>query len=115
MERSQGGGAWGLILRKELADLWIGGRLLILLTFFSLLMSVTSILRETESQLNLIPPAELVFLTLLSAISFGVLISLIVGADSISGERERATLEPLLLTPTGRRRIVAAKIGRAHV
>lgn len=109
MERSQGGGAWGLILRKELADLWIGGRLLILLTFFSLLMSVTSILRETESQLNLIPPAELVFLTLLSAISFGVLISLIVGADSISGERERATLEPLLLTPTGRRRIVAAK------
>ena len=109
MQRSQGAGAWWLIVRKELADLWIGGRLLLLLTLFSLLMSVTSILRETESQLNLIPPAELVFLTLLSAISFGVLISLIVGADSISGERERATLEPLLLTPTGRRRIVAAK------
>ncbi|TAL09877.1 MAG: ABC transporter permease [Chloroflexota bacterium] len=109
VDRGRTEGSWWLIMRKELADLWIGGRLLILLVFFSLLMSVTSILRETESQLSLIPPAELVFLTLLSAISFGMLISLIVGADSISGERERATLEPLLLAPIGRRRIVAAK------
>lgn len=103
------GGSWWLILRKELADLWFGGRLLFLLILFSLLMSATALLRETESQLSLIPPAEMVFLTLLSAISFGVLISLVVGADSISGERERATLEPLLLAPTSRRKVIAAK------
>lgn len=109
MSGTASSGSWWLILRKELADLWIGGRLLFLLILFSVLMSATSILRETESQLSLIPPAEMVFLTLLSTISFGVLISLVVGADSISGERERATLEPLLLAPTGRRKVVAAK------
>jgi hypothetical protein len=34
---------------------------------------------------------------------------LIIGADSLSGERERATLEGLLLTPTSRRQLVVAK------
>jgi hypothetical protein len=38
-----------------------------------------------------------------------VLLSLIVGADSISGDRERGTLEPLLLSPVSRRGIVGAK------
>src|SRR6266498_1013890 len=36
-------------------------------------------------------------------------IGLIIGADSISGERERATLEALLLTPGSRRQIVFGK------
>jgi uncharacterized repeat protein (TIGR01451 family) len=103
------GGSWLLILRKELADLWLGGRLLVLLILFTVLMSATAIMRELESQTNLIPPAEMVFLTALSAISFGVLLSLVVGADSISGDRDRGTLEPLLLSPASRRSIVAAK------
>jgi uncharacterized repeat protein (TIGR01451 family) len=103
------GGSWWLILRKELADLWFGGRLLVLLILFTVLMSATAIMRELESQTSLIPPAEMVFLTVLSAISFGVLLSLVVGADSISGDRDRGTLEPLLLSPASRRSIVAAK------
>jgi hypothetical protein len=101
--------SWWLILRRELADLWLGGRLLALLVLYAVLMSATALLREVESQTNLIPPAEMVFLTILSAISFGVLLSLVVGADSISGERERGTLEPLLLSPVSRRQIVFAK------
>ena len=103
-------GVWWLVLRKELADLWLGGRLLPLLILYSILLSITSLLREVESQVSLIPPSEMVFLTLLSTISFGMLISLVIGADSISGERERATLEPLLLAPTSRRQIVFAKL-----
>jgi ABC-2 type transport system permease protein len=103
------GASWWLILRKELADLWLGGRLVVLLILFTVLMSVTSVMRELESQANLIPPVEMVFLTVLSAISFGVLLSLVVGADSISGDRERGTFEPLLLSPVSRRQIVFAK------
>ncbi len=103
------GATWWLMLRREMADLWLGGRLLVLLILYSMLMSATALLREVESQTNLIPPAEMVFLTVLSAISFGVLLSLVVGADSISGERERGTLEPLLLSPASRRQIVFAK------
>ncbi|MEA2536375.1 MAG: type transport system permease protein [Chloroflexota bacterium] len=100
---------WLLILRKELRELWLGGRLLPLLVLFTILMSITSVLRELESQLSLIPPSEMVFLTLLSSISFGMLMGLVIGADTVSGERERATLEPLLLSPAGRRQIVFAK------
>jgi azurin/ABC-type transport system involved in cytochrome c biogenesis permease component len=100
---------WWLVFRRELTDLWIGGRVLVLLILFSVVMSVTSILREVESQLSLIPPAEMVFLTVLGSISFSLFIGLIIGADSFSGERERATLEPLLLTPTSRRQIVLGK------
>ena len=98
-----------LVVRRELVDLWLSGRMLVLVLLFTILMSATSVLRDLESQTNLIPPAEMVFLTLLSAISFGVLLSLIVGADSVSGDRERGTLEPMLLSPAGRRQIVFAK------
>ena len=90
---------WWLVFRREFIDLWTGGRVLLLLTLFSLVMSVTSVLRELESGLNLIPPVEMAFLTILSGISFGLFVGMVIGADSISGERERATLEPLLLTP----------------
>jgi len=102
-------GSFWLIVRRELIDLWLSGRMLLLVLLFTVLMSLTSISRELESQANLIPPAEMIFLTLLSAISFGMLLSMVVGADSISGDRERGTLEPMLLAPTGRRRIVLAK------
>ena len=50
------------------------------------------------------------FLTLLNSISFGVFIGLIIGADGISGERERGTLEVLLLTPTSRRQLMIGKL-----
>ena len=100
---------WWLVFKQELTDLWVGGRVLILLILFSVVMSITSVLREVESQLSLIPPAEMVFLTLLGSVSFGLFIGLIIGADSISGERERATLEALLLTPISRRQIVVGK------
>ena len=100
---------WWLVFKREFVDLWTGGRVLVLLILFALVMSVTSVLRQLESELDLIPAKEMVFLTLLSAISFGLFIGLVIGADSISGERERATLEPLLLAPARRRQIVFGK------
>ena len=100
---------WWLVFRREFIDLWTGGRVLLLLILFSLVMSVTSALRELESGLSLIPPVEMAFLTILSGISFGLFVGMVIGADSISGERERATLEPLLLTPAKPRQIVFGK------
>ena len=100
---------WWLVLKQEFTDLWMGGRVFVLLIIFSLLMSITSVLNEVESELSSIPPAEMVFLTLVGSLSFGLLIGLILGADSISGERDRVTLEALLLTPASRRQIVLGK------
>ena len=100
---------WWLVFRREFLDLWTGGKVIILLVLFAAVMSVTSVLRELESKLSLIPPTEMIFLTILAAISFGLFVGMVIGADTISGERERATLEPLLLAPGTRRQIVLGK------
>jgi ABC-2 type transport system permease protein len=101
--------AWWLVASKEIADLWVGGKVFILLILFSILLGVLSFLLATDIELRLIPPREMVFLVLQITIAVGLFIGLIFSADSISGERERATLEGLLLTPVSRRQIVFGK------
>lgn len=100
---------WWLVFRRELADLWVGGRAFYLIILFSILLGLMAYVLASNSELSLIPPKEMVFLTLQAAIATGLFIALIIGADSFSGERERATLEALLLTPTSRRQIVLGK------
>ncbi len=106
---STGSPVWWLVFKKEFSDLWIGGRALVLLILFTVVMSLTSFLRELESSVSLIPPKEMVFLSLEATLAFGLFISLIIGSDTISGERERDTLEALLLTPTSRLQIIVGK------
>jgi len=103
-------GAWAIVFRQEVVELWVGGRAINMLILYSFLLGLTTFLLATNSELNLIPPKEMVFLTLLNSISFGVFIGLIIGADGVSGERERGTLEVLLLTPTSRRQILLGKL-----
>ncbi len=100
---------WWLVARRELSDLWMGGRGVILLIAFSILLGVLSFLLATNSELKLIPPREMVFMILQITIAVGLFVGLLIAADSISGERERATLEGLLLVPTSRRQIVLGK------
>ena len=100
---------WRLVLKRELIELWLGGRALNLIIVFSILMSVTAFLLATNSELNLTPPNVMESITLDAIITFGLFIGLIIAAESISGERERATLEPLLLAPTSRQQIVVGK------
>ena len=101
--------AWRVMLSWELKELWVGGKAMILLILFSVLLSIMSWLLATNSELNLIPPKEMVFLTLQACIAVGLFSSLIIGADSVSGERERSTFEGLLLTPASRRQIILGK------
>ena len=100
---------WRLVAQKELSDLWRGGRAMTFLLLFSILLGLTSFLLATNNELKLLPPREMVFMILQISISVSLFISLLMAADSISGERERATLEGLLLVPTSRRQIVVGK------
>jgi ABC-type transport system involved in multi-copper enzyme maturation permease subunit len=100
---------WWIVFLRELADMWIGGKALVLIFIYCLLLGIMAYVLASNSELSLIPPKEMVFLTLQTALSIGGFIAVIVGADSISGERERATLEALLLTPASRFQIVAGK------
>src|SRR5256885_17227791 len=88
-----------IVLGQELRDLWLGGRALVLSLAFSLLLSVLAYLVATNRALNFLEQRETVNLTLQVAVAVGALLALLTAADAISGERERRTLESLLLTP----------------
>jgi ABC-2 type transport system permease protein len=94
---------------QELRILWLGGRAPTLLVLFSVAISALAFLFATNKELSLIPPLEGMFLMITSTMAVGLLVSLILGADSISGERDRGSLETLLLTPTPRRDIILGK------
>jgi len=101
---------WLIVLEQELRDLWLTGRGLVLGFAFSLLMSVIAYLVATNKALNLLEQNEAVNLSLQVAIASGALLSLLASADAVSGERERGTLESLLVTPVSRRGIAVGKL-----
>src|SRR5215217_3482843 len=106
----QGQSGWLVIAEQESRDLWTSGRGLILLFLFSILLSAVTYLTSTNQALNFLERREAVNLLLQLAVAVGVLVTLVVSADGISGERERGTLESLLVTPVSRRGIIAGKL-----
>lgn len=100
---------WAVVAGQELRDLWLGGRGLLLLLGFSVLVSAITYLGATSEGINFLEKRETVNLTLQVAVAFGALVALLAAADAISGERERGTLESLLLTPAPRRSILGGK------
>jgi ABC-2 type transport system permease protein len=100
---------WSMVARQEVRDLWLGGRALGLLLAFSVLLSTMTYLTATNSLLNFLEQRESVNLTLQIGVAVGALLVLLTTADAISGERERGTLEGLLLAPVRRVDLVAGK------
>src|SRR6188472_3180218 len=100
----------GVVTAQELRDLWLGGRGLVLTFAFSLLLSVIAYLVATNHALNFLEHRETVNLLLQVAIAVGALLALLAAADTVSGERERGTLESLLLTPVSRFALAAGKL-----
>jgi ABC-2 type transport system permease protein len=101
---------WKLVLKRELADLWISGKAFNLLILYSILLGLMLYTYSFNSELSLLSPQEAVYELLKNSMAFSIFVGLIIGADSISGERDRSTLESLLLTPVNRRHIIIAKL-----
>ena len=101
---------WAIVAQQELRDLWLGGRGLLLVFAFSLLLSIIAYLTATNQALNFLEQRESVNLTLQVGIAVGSLLALLAAADAISGERERSTLESVLLTPIRRVDFVEGKL-----
>lgn len=101
---------WPVVAGQETRDLWAGGRGPVLMFGYAVLLSAISYLAATNRGLNFLEQREAVNLVLQVAMTVGVLVTLLVSADTISGERERGTLESLLLTPVGRRSIALGKL-----
>jgi ABC-2 type transport system permease protein len=97
------------VFARELAELWIWGKALSLILLYSVYLGISSFLFASNNELNVLQPKEMVYITIVGAISVGLFVALIIGGDSFSGERERSTLEALLLTSANRRQIVIGK------
>ena len=110
---TEGQRGWLVVAEQESRDLWTSGRGLILLFLFSVLLSGVTYLTSTNQALNFLEQRESVNLVLQLAVAVGVLVTLVVSADGISGERERGTLESLLVAPVSRRSIIAGKLAAA--
>jgi ABC-2 type transport system permease protein len=101
---------WAVVAEQELRDLWLGGRALLLGVAFSVLLSIIAYLTATNQALNFLEQRESVNLTLQVAIAVGSLLTLLAAADAVSGERERSTLESLLLAPVSRLELTVGKL-----
>jgi ABC-type Na+ efflux pump permease subunit len=101
--------AWSVVCRRDLQELWVGGRALMLLLVYTVVIGVTTYLMVRSSQLDLTPPKEMVWSTLQTCMYVGVFMGLLIGADTLSGAREREVMETLLLTPASRTQIVIGK------
>jgi ABC-2 type transport system permease protein len=104
---------WTVVAEQESRDLWIGGRGPVLVFGFSVLLSAMTYLAATNRAMNFLEQREAVNLTVQVGLAVGVLLTVVVSADAISGERERGTFEGLLLTPVSRRAIVVGKLAAA--
>lgn len=99
-----------IVAGQECRDLWLSGRGPVLTFAYAVLLSAVTYLAATNQILNFLEQRESVNLVLQIAVAVGVLLTLVVAADAISGERERGTLESLLLTPVSRGSIVLGKL-----
>ena len=111
--RSMTSSRWTVVAEQESRDLWIGGRGPVLVFGFSVLLSAMTYLAATNRAMNFLEQREAVNLTVQVGLAVGVLLTIVVSADAISGERERGTFEALLLTPVSRRAIVVGKLAAA--
>lgn len=104
---------WAVIAEQETRDLWVGGRGPVLVFGYSVLLSAMTYLAATNQAMNFLEQREAVNLTVQVGLAVGVLLTVVVSADAISGERERGTFESLLLAPVARRAIVVGKLAAA--
>ncbi len=102
--------SWWIVFRQECADLWLSAKGLSVLFGFTLVLSLLAYLAAGDAGINLLDARESVGIIVQIAIGLGTLSALVVSADSISGERERGTLEALLVTPIRRRSLVLGKL-----
>lgn len=98
-----------IILFEDLKQFWQSGLASGILFFYSLGLGIISYLFATNIEFSITPPEKMVFQVVQVMISFGTFLAVLLAADAISGERERDSLEALLLTPTKKSDLVMAR------
>ncbi len=100
-----------LIARKEAGELLLSTRGLAWLLALAVIMSVLSLLLVSNTELSLLDNAQVVYMVMGTVTALGGLLAVVLGSDTIAGERERGSLLPLLLAPVTPSQIVFGKMG----
>ena len=106
---TKAGGGWLVVAGQELRDIWLSARGPGIVVGTSLLLSLLTYLAASNEELNIIDQRDTVNLVAQITMALAVAVSLLFTADCLSGERERETLESLLVTPVPRRQIALGK------
>jgi ABC-2 type transport system permease protein len=107
-ERAQPG--WQVVLAAELRRIWLGWWGPLLLLVFSIFLSVYIVILAADPEMNVLSQRMMINQTVQIAEWVGVIVVLVLGADTFSGERDRGSLESLLLTPVPRGQLVIGKL-----
>jgi ABC-type transport system involved in multi-copper enzyme maturation permease subunit len=100
-----------LIARKEAGELMLSLRGLSWLLALTIVLSAFATLLISDAELSLLDNAEVVYDMLGIATGLGCLLALVVGVESVAGERERGSLVSLLIAPVSREEILLGKLG----
>lgn len=100
-----------LIAGKESGELLKSGRGLAWLLASSAILSVLSLLFVSNTELSLLDNAQVVYMMMGTITTLGALLATVLGSDAVAGERERGSLDPLLLAPVTSGDIVLGKVG----
>jgi len=98
------------LLRKECVENLSVFRTIVMFIFVCILMSVYSILLISNTEMSLLDNAHAEYMLTELVLTLSLLVTLLLGSDGIAGERERDTLEVLLLSPVNGRSISVSKL-----
>ncbi len=100
------------LIEKETLEDFLGARGAFSLVVASVVLSAFSLLLVSNTELSLLDNAQAVYLMAGLILALASVIAIIRGSDGFAGERDRETLETLMLTPmTGQRLAVGKLIG----
>ena len=102
----------GLILvKREFQEDFKASRGAVFLVIAALVLSAFAVLLVSNTELSLLDNAQAVYMMAGIIIALAALVAVIRGSDGFAGERDRQTLEPLLLAPINGPGLAAAKLG----
>lgn len=101
---------WIVVMSTELRRLWLGWRGPLLLFVFTVFLSVYVVLLALDPEMNVLSQRKIIDFTIQATVLVGIIVVLLLSADSFSGERDQRSLEHLLLTPVPRSQLVVGKM-----
>ena len=98
------------LIKKEYIEEIVSSRGAVLYLVGCGVLSVFSLLLVSNTELSLLDNAQAVYMMSAIIIALALLITVIRGSDGFAGERERETLETLLITPVSHAEVAVAKL-----